>query len=48
MHAQLEDMALWRRQSYIDGQWRDARSGKTLDVVNPASRQVLGTIAVFS
>lgn len=45
MHAQLEDMALWRRQSYIDGQWRDARSGKTLDVVNPASRQVLGTIA---
>jgi len=45
MHVQLEDMALWRQQAYIDGQWRDARAAATLDVVNPADRQVLGTIA---
>lgn len=44
MHEQLKDMALWRQQAYIDGQWRGARSEGTLEVVNPATRQTLGTI----
>ncbi|NDZ11874.1 succinate-semialdehyde dehydrogenase (NADP(+)) [Variovorax sp. WS11] len=44
MHVQLQDMALWRRQAYIDGQWRNARSEGTLEVANPGNRQVLGTI----
>ncbi|MCF2134565.1 MULTISPECIES: NAD-dependent succinate-semialdehyde dehydrogenase [Mycetohabitans] len=29
----------------IDGQWCDAASGKTLDVVNPATGQVIGRVA---
>ncbi|KAG0189037.1 hypothetical protein DFQ28_003983 [Apophysomyces sp. BC1034] len=29
----------------IDGQWCDAASGKTLDVVNPATGQVIGKVA---
>ncbi|MCG1041213.1 NAD-dependent succinate-semialdehyde dehydrogenase [Mycetohabitans sp. B8] len=29
----------------IDGQWCDAASGKTLDVVNPATDQVIGRVA---
>jgi succinate-semialdehyde dehydrogenase/glutarate-semialdehyde dehydrogenase len=41
---QLKDMALWRQQVHIDGQWRPARSGQTLQVVNPADRQALGTV----
>ena len=45
MELQLEDMALWRQQAYIDGQWRHARSGATMNVVNPADRRALGTIA---
>ena len=33
------------RQFYIDGQWRDARSGKRLDVTNPATEEVIGQVA---
>jgi succinate-semialdehyde dehydrogenase/glutarate-semialdehyde dehydrogenase len=30
---------------YIDGQWREAASGKRCDVVNPATEQVIASIA---
>jgi succinate-semialdehyde dehydrogenase/glutarate-semialdehyde dehydrogenase len=30
---------------YIDGTWRDARSGRTHPVVNPASGEAIGTFA---
>jgi succinate-semialdehyde dehydrogenase/glutarate-semialdehyde dehydrogenase len=30
---------------HINGEWRPARSGKTLDVVNPATEEVIGTVA---
>ena len=29
----------------IDGQWVDAASGKTIDVVNPATGKVIGKVA---
>ena len=29
----------------IDGQWADAASGKTIDVVNPATGEAIGTVA---
>ena len=33
------------RQFYIDGKWRDAASGKRLDVINPATEGVLAQVA---
>ena len=30
---------------YVDGQWRDAASGATFDVVNPATGQTIATLA---
>jgi len=32
-------------QLHIDGEWRDARSGKTLEIINPATEEVIGTVA---
>ncbi len=32
-------------QLHIDGAWRDSRSGKTIDVLNPATEEVVGTVA---
>ena len=40
----LKDPALFRQQCYIDGAWADADSGATIDVTNPATNEVLGTI----
>jgi len=41
---QLKDPALLRQQSYIDGKWADADGRATLDVVNPATREKIGTV----
>ena len=41
---QLNDSSLFRQQSYIDGAWCDADSGEVLDVRNPATGEVIGTI----
>ncbi len=30
---------------HVNGEWRAARSGKTLDVLNPATEEVIGTVA---
>lgn len=35
---------LFKQQAYIDGQWVDADSGETLEVINPATGEVLGTV----
>jgi len=32
-------------QLFIDGQWRASRDGRTIDVVNPATGETLGTVA---
>jgi succinate-semialdehyde dehydrogenase/glutarate-semialdehyde dehydrogenase len=40
----LRDKQLFRQQCYINGNWLDADSGATLDVDNPATGQVLGTV----
>src|SRR3989449_10123783 len=34
-----------RKQLFINGEWRDAASGRTLDVVNPATEETSGTVA---
>ncbi len=37
-------LALLRTQAWIDGQWVDADSGKTFDVLNPATGEVLASV----
>lgn len=41
---QLKDSTLLRDRAYVAGQWVGSRSGQTLDVVNPASGAVIGSV----
>lgn len=41
---QLSDPKLLRQQCYINGAWCDADSGETLDVINPATQAVVGSV----
>ena len=41
---QLKDSKLFRQQCYIDATWMDAGSRATVDVINPATEQKLGTV----
>jgi len=41
---QLKDKSLFRQQCYIDGAWLDADSGETVNVNNPATEEILGTV----
>lgn len=40
----LKDTTLLRQQAYIGGEWTDARSGRTLEVLDPASGQHIGNV----
>lgn len=40
----LSDPKLFRQQCFINGNWADAASGETIDVTNPATGEVLGTV----
>jgi succinate-semialdehyde dehydrogenase/glutarate-semialdehyde dehydrogenase len=40
----LNDAALFRQASYVNGAWVQARSGATIDVDNPATGAILGTV----
>ena len=43
----LRDAGLLRFQCFIDGQWTDADSGKTVEVTNPADGSVLGNVPMM-
>jgi succinate-semialdehyde dehydrogenase/glutarate-semialdehyde dehydrogenase len=43
----LQDQDLFRRQAYIGGRWCDADSGATLEVNNPATGEILGTVPMM-
>ena len=43
MITRLSDSSLFHQQCYIDGGWRDAHAGATLEVTNPADGELLGT-----
>ena len=45
--VRLSDPALFRQQCYVGGEWVDADSGETFDVVDPASGQTVGTVPSF-
>jgi len=40
----MKDPALFREKCYINGQWIDADSGKTIAVTNPATGETIGSI----
>ncbi|MEM6903584.1 MAG: NAD-dependent succinate-semialdehyde dehydrogenase [Pseudomonadota bacterium] len=40
----LNDPSLFRMQAYVDGAWIDADSGKTFEVTNPSTGEVIGTV----
>jgi succinate-semialdehyde dehydrogenase / glutarate-semialdehyde dehydrogenase len=40
----LADSNLLRMQAYIGGKWENANGGATHDVINPASREKIGTV----
>jgi succinate-semialdehyde dehydrogenase/glutarate-semialdehyde dehydrogenase len=42
------DNELLRQKAWIDGQWVEAQSGKTLTVTNPADGTILGTVPSLS
>ena len=42
----LNDNSLFRQQCFIGGQWVNADSGETMDVVNPANGEIIGTMPV--
>jgi len=41
---QLNDPSLFRQQCYIDGQWLDADGGGVVEVNNPATGEIIGTV----
>src|SRR5262245_58820919 len=41
---QLKDSKLFQQRCYIDGSWCDATNRSTIDVLNPATQQKLGTV----
>src|SRR5277367_5628585 len=43
----LQDPDLFRRQAYVGGHWCDADNGATLDVNNPATGEILGTVPLM-
>src|SRR5687767_11042194 len=40
----LNDAALFRQACYVNGAWVQARTGATIDVDNPATGAILGTV----
>ena len=43
----LGDPALFRQQCYVNGDWTDAPSGDAIEVDNPATREIIGTVPAF-
>lgn len=42
--VQLNDGGLFRQQNYIDGAWYDADGGGLIEVDNPATGEIIGTV----
>ncbi len=40
----LKNSSLFRQQCYINGIWSDADGGETIQVINPATQEVLGLV----
>ncbi|MEM9885525.1 MAG: NAD-dependent succinate-semialdehyde dehydrogenase [Bacteroidota bacterium] len=44
----LENKKLFKTKCYINGKWIDAKDGKVLEVTNPYSKEVIGTVPDMS
>ena len=44
IRSKLSDPSLFREQGYVDGAWVDADGGGRVDVTDPATGHVVGTI----
>jgi len=44
MSLNLQDPSLLRQRCYVDGAWIDADAGGTVDVTNPATGELIGTV----
>src|SRR5580692_3357857 len=42
--AELKDPRLFREAGYVDGQWIQASSGQTINVDNPATKEIIGKV----
>ena len=42
--GRLKDPSLFRQACYVNGEWRGADGGKTIEVSDPATGVVLGTV----
>src|SRR6266851_417521 len=42
--SELKDARLFREACYLDGQWVQAASGKTINVDNPATGEIIGKV----
>ena len=40
----LNDPELFRQKCLVNGEWRDSSSGRVIEVNNPATGEVIGTI----
>ncbi|MXY25781.1 MAG: NAD-dependent succinate-semialdehyde dehydrogenase [Acidobacteria bacterium] len=45
--ATLGDRALFRQQCYVNGRWTEALNGGAMEVDNPATGEILGTVPAF-
>ena len=45
--VQLTDATLFRQSCYVDGAWVNASSGATINVDNPATGEIIGTVPKF-
>ena len=43
----LENPKLFRQQAYINGEWADADNGKVMEITNPATGDVIGTVPLM-
>ncbi|MGS0827878.1 NADP-dependent succinate-semialdehyde dehydrogenase [Shewanella sp. 0m-8] len=44
---QLNDMSLLRQQCYINGEWLEAISGEKVEIADPATHKVIGSVPVM-
>lgn len=44
MATSLKDQSLFRQQCYINGEWCNADSSKTIEVTNPVDGELIGTV----
>ena len=44
----LKDPSLLREQCWVDGEWVEASGGRTIEVENPATGEVIGTVPAFT